>query len=150
MNTNSSRNKEKHQSKIIWFNPTFSKSLKTNLGKIFFKVSKRHEMSMIFNKNTIKLGYSFCRNISSKISTNNRRIVNPPHNNYASYCRNKPYCPLDNKCLTPSIVYKAIISPTSKPDKKYLKYLKLLSKTVGSVDTKKELIKSAEKYVSYI
>ena len=76
VNANSNRNKKKRQRKIIWFNPPFSKSVKTNLGKEFFKLLKRHfpkchKMSKIFNKNTVKLSYSCCRNISSKISSNN-------------------------------------------------------------------------------
>ena len=28
-------------------------------------------------------------------------------------------CPLDNKCLTTNIVYKAVVSAPHKPDKKY-------------------------------
>ena len=87
VNAKSNRNKKKRQCKIIWFNPPFSKSVKTNLGKEFFKLLKRHfpkchKMSKIFNKNTVKLSYSCCRNISSKISSNNRRIINPPPTNY--------------------------------------------------------------------
>ena len=33
VNVNSNRNKKKRHCKIIWFNPPFSKSVKTNLGK---------------------------------------------------------------------------------------------------------------------
>ena len=81
MNANSSRNKRKRQHNIISFNPSFSKRAKTNLGKKFFKLlkhfPKRHKMSKIFNKNTVKLSYSCCRNISFKISSNNRRITKP-------------------------------------------------------------------------
>ena len=76
-------------------------------------------MSKIFNKNTVKLSYSCRRNINSKISSNNRRI-DPPPTNYDCNCRNKSDCPLDNKCLTPSIVYKGIGSVTNKPDKEVL------------------------------
>ena len=76
VNANSNRNKKKRQRKMIWFNPPFSKSVKTNLGKEFLKLlkrhfPKRHKMFKIFNNNTIKLSYSCCRNISSKISSNN-------------------------------------------------------------------------------
>ena len=98
MNANSNWNKKKCQRKITWFNPSFSKSVKTKLGKEFFKLlkrhfRKRHNMSKIFNKNTIKLSYSRCRNISSKISSNNRRIINPPPTNYGCNCRNRSNFP---------------------------------------------------------
>ena len=124
VNANSNRKKKKRQRKIIWFNPPFSKSVKTNLSKEFFKLLKRHfpkrlKMSKIFNKNTVKLSYSCCRNIISKVSSNNRRIINPPPTNHGCNCRNRSNCPLDNKCLTPSIVYRAIVSAIHKPDKKY-------------------------------
>ena len=83
VNANSNWNKKKRQRKIICLNPPFLKSVKTKLGKEFFKLlkrnfPKRHKMSKIFNKNTVKLSNSCCKNISSKISSNNRRIINPP------------------------------------------------------------------------
>ena len=125
VNVNSNRNKKKSQHKITWFNPHFSKRVKTNLGKEFFKLlkyhfPKRHKMSKIFNKNMVKLSYSCCRNICSKISSNNQRIIiKPPPTNYGCNCRDWSNCPLDNKCLTPSIVYRAILSAINKPNKKY-------------------------------
>ena len=75
-------------------------------------------MSKIFNKNAVKLSYSCCRDISSNISYNNRRVVNPPPTNYDCNCRNRSNCPLGNKYLRPSIVYSAIVSAINKPDKK--------------------------------
>ena len=59
---------------------TFSKKREKKLGKRVFKLlkrhfSKRHKMSKVFNKDTVKLSYSCCRNISSKIYSNNRRIL---------------------------------------------------------------------------
>ena len=47
VNANSNRNKKKCQHKIIWFNPPFSKSMKTNLGKEFFKLLKHHFQNVI-------------------------------------------------------------------------------------------------------
>ena len=38
---------------------------------------------------------------------------------YGCNCKNRSTCLLDNKCLTPSIVYRAIVSAINKPDKKY-------------------------------
>ena len=76
-------------------------------------------MSKVFNTNTVKLSYSYCRNINSKISSNNRRIINPPPTNYDCNCRNESDCPFDNKRLTPSIVCKATVSVTNRPDVKY-------------------------------
>ena len=54
-NTN---NRNKHR-KIIWFNPPFSQSVKTNIGKIFLKLvrkhfPRRHKLRKILNPNTLK------------------------------------------------------------------------------------------------
>ena len=112
---------KKRQRKIIWFNPPFSKIVKTNIGKTFFKLinrhfPKHHKMPKIFNKNMIKLS---CRNIGSVIVSHNRRIIQPTSNNHGCNCRNRAECPLDNKCLTENILYKAAVSALSRPDKKY-------------------------------
>ena len=40
VDVNSNQNKKKRERKIVWFNPTFSKNLQTNLGKVFFKLLK--------------------------------------------------------------------------------------------------------------
>ena len=80
-----------------------------NIGKKFFKLIKRHfpkhrKMSKIFNKNTIKLSYSCCRNTGSVIASLNRRIIQPNSNNHGCNCRNEAACPLDKKYLT-AILY---------------------------------------------
>ena len=80
---------------------------------------KRHKMSKVFNKDTVKLSNSCCRNISSKIYSNNRRIINPPPTSYGCSCRYRSNSPLDNKCLTTSILNRAIVLTIQKPEKKY-------------------------------
>ena len=57
--------------------------------------------------------------MSSVIASNNRRIIQPTSNNHGCNCRNRAECPLENKYLTASIVYKVVVSAPSKPDKKY-------------------------------
>ena len=83
---------KKCQRKIIWFNPPFSKIVKTNIGKKFFKLinrhfPKHHKMSKIFNKNAIKLSYNCCRNMGSVIASHSRRIIQPTFNNRGCNCR---------------------------------------------------------------
>ena len=57
------------------------------------------------------------------IASHNRRIILPTSNNHGCYCRNRAECALDNKFLTANIVYKAVVSAHSKPDKKYFNIL---------------------------
>ena len=60
---------EKQQSRknrprnILWYNPPFSKNVKTNVGKCFLSLidqdfPKSHPLQKIFNRNTLKLSYS--------------------------------------------------------------------------------------------
>ena len=114
-NKNQHKKIQKRQRQIICFSSPFSKIVKTNIGKNFFKLinhhfPKHHKMSKIFNKNTIKLSYSSCRNMGSVIASHNRRIIQPVSNNHGCNCRNRAECPLDNRCLTANIVYKAVVS----------------------------------------
>ena len=104
--------KKKRKRKVIWFNPPFSLNVKTNVGKIFLKLVKRHfpkenPLHKIFNKNTLKVSYSCMGNIASVLSAHNKSILYPKKSEFGCNCRSKTDCPLDNKCLTPKIVYQA-------------------------------------------
>ena len=72
--------KKTRKRKVIWFNPPFSLNVKTNVGKIFFKLVKRHfpkenPLRKIFNKNTLKVSYSCMHNAASALSTRKRNIL---------------------------------------------------------------------------
>ena len=57
--------------------------------------------------------------MESVIASHIRRIIQPTSNNHRYNCGNRAECPLDNKRLTTNIVWKAVVSALSKPDKKY-------------------------------
>ena len=67
-------------------------------------------MHKIFNKNTVKISYSCMNNISSILSTHNKKILNPKQTFFGCYCRSKNNCQLDGECLTPNITYRADIT----------------------------------------
>ena len=70
---NEPRNEIQHSRKdrprnILWYNPPFSKNVKTNVGKCFLSLidqhfPKSHSLHKIFNRNTLKLSYSCMTNI---------------------------------------------------------------------------------------
>ena len=65
-------NRRKRKRKIIWFNPPYSKNVKTNVGNVFLKLPKKHFptshiLHKIFNKNTVKISYSCMKNMNSVI-----------------------------------------------------------------------------------
>ena len=128
------RNKEKRKRrrKIIWFNPPFSLSVKTNIGKLFFKMLKKNfpksnPFSKIFNKNTIKISYSCTRNMKSIISSHNKQILTPKNKQVVCNYKIKNSFPLDNKCLTSQLIYQA--DATNNLDNEYKYYLGLAETT---------------------
>ena len=125
--SNNSNNevKKKRKRKIIWFNPPFSKSVESNIGKTFLSLIKRHfpktnKLKKIFNKNTVKISYSCMSNMSSILSSHNLNVIKPKNNNsYGCNWGVKESCPLQNQCLTRKVIYRADIENDKNPDTKF-------------------------------
>ena len=69
----------KRTRKIIWFNPPFTQTVKTNVAKLFFRLldkhfPKSHLLHKIFNKNTIRASYSCMSNVSQIIKQQQERL----------------------------------------------------------------------------
>ena len=78
--------KRKRTRKILFFNPPFCESVKTNIGREFLSLVDRHfplshRYHNLFNRKTLKISYSCMYNIKSIIQSHNRRILNNFHNN---------------------------------------------------------------------
>ena len=52
------------------------------------------------------------------MSSHNKQILQPSQEKFGCNCRNKTDCPLDNRCLTPNIVYEAQITNSTNDDQK--------------------------------
>ena len=64
---NTSRNR---LCQVIWFNPLFSRNVKTSIGKTFLKIvkqdfQKHHKLIKTFNNEILKLSYGCMKNMSS-------------------------------------------------------------------------------------
>ena len=64
--------------KIIYFNPPFCESVKTNIGKMFFELISKHfnqnnSLNKLINKNNCKLAYSCMSNIKMLIQGHNKK-----------------------------------------------------------------------------
>ena len=100
--------------KIIWFNPPYNMQVKMNIDKVFLKLIKKHfpkqhKFNKIFNSNTIKISYSCTTNMENVIKQHNSKVLHDGNQNEIRpcNCRDKSECPMDGKCLSKSIVYKA-------------------------------------------
>ena len=96
---------------VLWFNPPYNLSVSTNIGKDFLKLLDKHfpptsNMHQYFNRNTIKITYSSMPNISSIISSHNKKVLGQTINiiEGGCNCRSGRTCPLDGKGLTESMV----------------------------------------------
>ena len=129
ISTNHTSMKKKRNRNIIWFNPPYSMNVKTNIGKSFLQLIRKHfprhnNLHKIFNKNTVKVSYSCMGNVSSIISSHNHKVLRPPNTEqYGCKCRSKPNCPLQNKCLTPKVIYQANVTNNVNSDEKFYRGL---------------------------
>ena len=106
--------REKRKRKIIWFNPPYSKNVKTNVGKVFLKLLKKHfpashVLHKIFNKNVVKISYS-CIKYQLSYSSHNKSILNPRTTSFWCNCGEKESCLLYGECLTSQLVYRATVT----------------------------------------
>ena len=83
--------KTKRQRNILWFNPPYSKTLKTKIGKFFLQLFKKHfpkehKFQKIFNKNTLKLSYCCMPNIKPKMDAHSGDILRNKPSKNAKQC----------------------------------------------------------------
>ena len=105
-----------HQRNITWFNPPYSKNVKTNVGKHFLSLINHHfpksnPLHKIFNRNTLKLSYSCMSNIKTIISNHNKGEISksskpPEEAKINCKCRNKNSCHMYGNCNEHNIVYQ--------------------------------------------
>ena len=112
---NNKMKKKSRKRNILWFNPPYSKSVKTNIGKLFLCLINKHflpthKYRKILNRNTFKISYSCMPNIKSKISTHKKRS-NKPINQNPWKCNwiIKNTCSLNGNCLLKNIQFIATI-----------------------------------------
>ena len=102
---------------------------KRSLHQLKNTFPRTKRLSKIFNRNTIKMSYSCLRNVKQTISNNNHRLLQlhrmkeSTQDNKLCDCRQKKKtnsCPLDDKCLTKCVVYKATVTETSNNQERYI------------------------------
>ena len=90
-------------------------SVETPVGRKFIDIltesyPKGHPWHKYFNRHTVKLSYSCTKNVASRISAHNAKVLRGKTGNKGGCsCRNKSECPVGNNCLTSSVIYQALI-----------------------------------------
>ena len=109
---------------IIWFNPPYNKNVVTEVDHYFLKLldkhlPRHHKLHKICNKNTVKVSYSYTKNIKSIISSHNKNVLHQNRafrNERKSNCTRKELCPLNGNCPAKNIVYEATITCKEQTD----------------------------------
>ena len=124
-------NKKKRKRNIIWFNPPYSKTVETNIGKCFLALLDKHfprgsKFHKIFNRNTVKISYGCMTNMAAIINSHNKKVLGQSKNLERGGCncqrgRHRNNCPLSGECLTKNLLYGATLSSDLRnyQDKKY-------------------------------
>ena len=131
--TNNSQRPRTRQRNVTWYNPPFSKNVKTNVARDFLRLIDKHfppshQLHAIFNRHTIRVSYSCMTNMKTFIQNHNKHILlqhdkqdetqNQTTNNRPATsnqtptcnCRVRNECPMAGKCLTKSVVYQADVT----------------------------------------
>ena len=74
------RRKGNRKRNVIYFNPPYSKTIKTNIGRVFLNIireefSKGHPLYPVINKNNIKMSYRCMPNMSQQINRHNKKLL---------------------------------------------------------------------------
>jgi hypothetical protein len=124
----SQRTRRNRQRNISWFNPPFSKSVNTNIGREFLSLIDKHFplqhiLHKIFNRNSLKVSYSCMSNVKSIITKHNAHIIrNSQSQNRETdncNCDSKNTCPLPKQCTTHNIIYNATVTTNNTNDTKH-------------------------------
>ena len=115
--------KNNRNRKVIRFNLPYSNQVSTNTAKRFLNFldqffPKQLRLYKIFNRTNVAVSYSCTENMSSFISSHNKKLLNSRTGNIKPCnCRSKDDCPLNGQCHAQDIVYKCTILTSINPNK---------------------------------
>ena len=114
------KNKNNRKRNVIWFNPPYSKTVETNIGKKFLALVTKHfprgsKFYKIFNRSTLKVSYGCMANVGTVINSHNRKILGEtkPLEKDGCNCERGAYrgnCPVNGECLTKNVLYRATVT----------------------------------------
>ena len=106
------KNNSKHKRKrnIIWYNPPFSNSVKTNIGRKFINLVKKHfnkqnPLTKIFNRHNMRISYSCTANLERIIKAHNQKVLNKDIKTKGQFAGGCKYPLRGGNCRTENIVY---------------------------------------------
>ena len=114
----SSKKRKRKRRDEIHFNPPFNKEVKTDIGRQFLRLIDKNfpsnnPISKVINRKTVKLSYTCTDNMAKVISKHNKKVLadkpEAPNRDKTCNCKVPANCPVDGKCRTQSVIYKATL-----------------------------------------
>ena len=114
--------KKNRKRNVTWFNPPFSASVKTNVGKEFLRLidtafPPSNPLHKLFTRQTVKVSYKCMPNMAQAVSRHNVKILQDnqlqPAQLPGCNCQGGPgNCPVQGRCKTDCVVYRATVTET--------------------------------------
>ena len=114
--------RKRNKRNVLWFNPPYSKTIKTNVGGQFLKLlskhfPKSHILNKVFNRKTVKVSYRNAPNMKKIISTHNQKILRNSEKPAPEGCNcTKGPCPFGGKCQMNNLVYQATVKSENETE----------------------------------
>ena len=115
--------KRKRKRKIIYFLPPWNDAVGTPIGRNLFALMRKHFkpntlVGKLFNRNTIKMGYSNMSNMKAIITNHNVKLLNhkpasgeTQTNPKRCDCRGGPVdCPVNGDCQEKDVIYSSEVT----------------------------------------
>ena len=95
-------------------------NVETNIGKTFLKLINKHfpktnKFHKIFNRNNVKVSFSYLSNFVNVIKSHNNRILST-EDQLKCNCRQKDACPLEGNCLDKELIYQCNLKGNTTSD----------------------------------
>ena len=125
-NSNPRPKKRGRKRHILWFNPPFNSTVRTNVAREFLTLIDQcfppgNPLKKIFNRNTVKVAYSTTPNMAQIIAGKNASVLKGKEDpKRECSCPKGKTCPLDKKCLSENIIYQATVTQPNNETKTYV------------------------------
>ena len=112
-----SKKTRRRRRSVLWFNPPWSDTVKTNIGSSFLRLIDKHFkdddfLGYHFNRQKVKISYSTMPNMKKIITSHNRRLTDPKEEIELKDCDRKGKCrdecfEVREKCQSRCTIYQA-------------------------------------------
>ena len=123
-NTNNSQTQNRRRN-VIWYNPPYSKNVRTNVGGAFLQLINKHfppsnKLHKLLNRHTVRISYSGVGSmkcfINKRILTRDAKQNNTTNDICTCNCWWPDECPEAGICLRNSVVY--LVDVTTKNNRR--------------------------------